>query len=474
MSKCGRMLAGVAIVAVALTGCITSVVVPDVHGKTLVEATALFTGAGLLVGTVSEDYSATVAKGTVMSQLPAAGSRAMKGTAVSLVFSLGPEPTLTWHYKASDDSVKGLTIAPTTDGGFIVSGGYGGYNMYALKLSSVGSKDWDRVYSKMSTEGTPSELWRAPAAGMREAPGGGYMLLGRGTVEGPDLPEQNYVLVKTNDHGIEQSATALCPRNPYAAGDPHPYCSSTIPVALDLDSEGNVMMVGSSYVGAFFVASIVTTDSAGMVGEDNLNMVIQDNAKAYEEEIQDGHMTQDGGYVLAGYSENGYPHGYAALLIKLDSTGAIEFSKVYQDTADGWGAEAYAVTQTEDGGYLIGGGLYNWITKALYHGWWIGKADENGNLLWMKTFKNDDTITSMTCLMELPGPDHEIVVGGGEHSGDMGLAKLTSAGNLIWDLPLDGFAGHVNAVTLAGPGSIAFVGSGDATVVGKIDYMYEE
>ncbi len=68
------------------------VTVPDLGGKTLVEASAEIIGANLTVGTISEDYSATVPAGAVVSQNPAAGASVVPGSVVALTLSKGPQP----------------------------------------------------------------------------------------------------------------------------------------------------------------------------------------------------------------------------------------------------------------------------------------------------------------------------------------------------------------------------------------------
>jgi beta-lactam-binding protein with PASTA domain len=50
----------------------------------------------LTVGTVSQDYSNTVPKGSVISQNPTAGTQVEKGTAVNLVISKGKNATLSF------------------------------------------------------------------------------------------------------------------------------------------------------------------------------------------------------------------------------------------------------------------------------------------------------------------------------------------------------------------------------------------
>ncbi len=64
--------------------------VPNVVGQSQANATAAITGAGLVVGAVTNAGSATVPNGDVISQSPAAGASVAGGSAVNLVVSTGP------------------------------------------------------------------------------------------------------------------------------------------------------------------------------------------------------------------------------------------------------------------------------------------------------------------------------------------------------------------------------------------------
>ncbi len=68
------------------------VTVPDVTGMTQAGAQAAIVAAALAAGSVTQEYSATVAAGNVIGQSPAAGTVVVHGTAVDLVVSLGPPP----------------------------------------------------------------------------------------------------------------------------------------------------------------------------------------------------------------------------------------------------------------------------------------------------------------------------------------------------------------------------------------------
>jgi len=65
------------------------VAVPNVVGATQSAATSAITGAGLIMGTVTQQSSSTVASGDVIRESPAAGSYVGPGASVNLVLSTG-------------------------------------------------------------------------------------------------------------------------------------------------------------------------------------------------------------------------------------------------------------------------------------------------------------------------------------------------------------------------------------------------
>ena len=81
--------------------------VPNVVNLTQAAATTTLTGAGLVVGTVTPQSSATVPSGSVISQNPTAGTSVAAGSAVALVVSTGPAPV-------SVPNVVNLTQAAAT------------------------------------------------------------------------------------------------------------------------------------------------------------------------------------------------------------------------------------------------------------------------------------------------------------------------------------------------------------------------
>src|ERR1700675_1351359 len=78
------------------------VIVPNVEGLTQDAATTAITAAKLMVGTVTQQSSNTVATGNVISQDPASGNSVAQGSQVNLVISSGPQMVIV-------PNVEGLT-----------------------------------------------------------------------------------------------------------------------------------------------------------------------------------------------------------------------------------------------------------------------------------------------------------------------------------------------------------------------------
>jgi hypothetical protein len=92
----GEVAASGSPVNLLVTSASANVIVPSVVGLTQSAATSTITGAGLTLGTVTLQASATTPAGSVISQAPVAGSSVASGTAVAIVVSSGTSaaPTL--------------------------------------------------------------------------------------------------------------------------------------------------------------------------------------------------------------------------------------------------------------------------------------------------------------------------------------------------------------------------------------------
>ena len=95
---------------------------------------------------------------------------------------------------------------------------------------------------------------------------------------------------------------------------------------------------------------------------------------SYDDEAYAITPTKDGGYIVAGYTSS-FGNGGDVYLIKIDKNG----NKIWQKTYGGSDLdEADAITPTEDGGYIVAGWTYSFGNgkKDVY----LIKLDKNGNI----------------------------------------------------------------------------------------------
>jgi hypothetical protein len=147
-------------------------------------------------------------------------------------------------------------------------------------------------------------------------------------------------------------------------------------------------------------------------------------------------QTDDGGYIVTGEVDID-PADWDVLLFKTDSTGNVEWQKIfrYGDLGD----NAYAVRQTSDGGYILSGRTESSVTDADLL---VIKTDSNGDIEWDKTYGGNawDWTQSNDILLASDGGYYFLgetnSFGGG--SRDIWLIKTDADGNEEWNKTYDG------------------------------------
>lgn len=89
--------------------------VPDLRGKTQQEASAALQNVKLSLGNVTEEYSATVPVGQVISQSTSYGTKVMEGSTVDITISKGPEATEETPKTYSATFSGSITISSDSD-----------------------------------------------------------------------------------------------------------------------------------------------------------------------------------------------------------------------------------------------------------------------------------------------------------------------------------------------------------------------
>jgi len=146
-------------------------------------------------------------------------------------------------------------------------------------------------------------------------------------------------------------------------------------------------------------------------------------------------LTEDGGFIVAGHSENSILGDKDIIIIKFDSQGIIEWSKVYGGSANDY---PRAVIQTNSMEFIVIASTYSFgygdeDILAI-------KLDINGNIIWSKTFggNNEDRGFSLQQTSE-----NGFIIGGSTQSFGAGqrdayIIKINNNGEITWTRVIGG------------------------------------
>ena len=140
-----------------------------------------------------------------------------------------------------------------------------------------------------------------------------------------------------------------------------------------------------------------------------------------------GLMTQEGDYLVAGYSDSIGDGNYDFFLLKLNANGDILRNSTY----GGEGSQkAYSITKA-NGGYVVVGDIQlpNSTTNA-----WVLKVDPAGNILWNKSVGGKDADSAAYVTISRGGG---YLVSGftfsfGAGNRDFWLFKISDSGEVLW------------------------------------------
>jgi hypothetical protein len=133
--------------------------------------------------------------------------------------------------------------------------------------------------------------------------------------------------------------------------------------------------------------------------------------------------TPDSGYIIGGYKY--MSPGYNVYLVKIDANGNQLWAKLL-------GYTCYSLQLTSDGGYIIGGHIH-YSYPTINDNFYLLKTDANGNQLWWKDY--DFYTYEMGLSVQQTSDEGYILVGWTlPGTGDYAICmvKTDSSGNLLW------------------------------------------
>ena len=216
--------------------------------------------------------------------------------------------------------------------------------------------------------------------------------------------------------------------------------------SLQRTSDEGFILLGYTYTAGNASADVllIKTDEYGMeewsqTYDDFLNNGMYDNTddKGYFVE-----ETSDGGFIVAGVTneegENSEDGGLDILLLKTGPSGETEWAKVYGYPNND---VAWAVCQTSDGGYAVAGYTVTspWDKEGHFKEVYLFKTDANGVEEWSQTFGTEE-MTAIGYALEQTD-DGGFIIGGrigpgrkiqNNTSSDAYLIKTDASGAELW------------------------------------------
>jgi hypothetical protein len=246
---------------------------------------------------------------------------------------------------------------------------------------------------------------------------GGYILAG--TTQSYGSGNRDAWLIKTDAQGNELW-------NKTFGGVYDDWGRSALPT-----SDGGYIMVGStrSFRAENTDTWLIKTDSQG---QEVWNRIF---GGANTDEALSVQHTDDGGYILAGWTASFGKGAFDAWLIKTDSQGREVWSRTFGGTNTD---VAHSVQQTSDSGYILAGRT-NTYGAGDFDAWLI-KTDPEGQEVWNKTFggaENDWAVSVQ------PTQDGGYILGGATKSysavnTDAWLIRTDARGIKLWDKTFGG------------------------------------
>lgn len=300
---------------------------------------------------------------------------------------------------------EGNSVIETSDGGLVAAAStYGENGLMFMRLDACGNVLWYDTLSGASGEGDRSVVQTSDGgfAVAGSAHRGGDAWLARTDADGNLLWDKTFGATRSGQ-------------------------GSSIVLADD----GGFVIAGHavSYGAGLSDVWLIRTDAAGnLLWEKTFGGAGSDEACSV---IQ----TDDGGFVVVGFTSSYGAGGADWWLIRTDSAGSKLWDKTFGGGSDD---RALSVAQAGDGGFVIAG-----YTRSFGQGstdGWLIRTDSAGERLWDRTFggSGDDAACSVSRT-----DDGEFIVTGymcpaGEVKEDVWLTRTDATGNQLWDRTFGG------------------------------------
>ncbi len=169
---------------------------------------------------------------------------------------------------------------------------------------------------------------------------------------------------------------------------------------------------------------LIKTDSSGTLQWTN------SYGGTHDDEAFAVKQTNDGGYILCGYTKSFGAGGYDVFLVKTNALGDTLWTRAYGTALNDYGN---SIQLTSDGGYIVAGYTNGMLAAGDSGCAYLLRINPDGSMKWSKSFGSPSMITDAYALSETSDKGFIITGytnGGGEPNGDAFLTKTDSSGNI--------------------------------------------
>ena len=276
-----------------------------------------------------------------------------------LPLSAQPPDTLWTRTLGGTGNDEGYSVQQTTDGGYIIAGrtmsyGAGGSDVYLIRTDASGSEEWSQTFG-----GSASDYGQS----VQLTSDGGYIIAGYTSSYGAG--SSDVYLIKTNANG-----DSLWTRTFGGSSSDKGY-------SVQQTTDGGYIIVGrtTSFGAGDYDAYLIKTDGSG-----NELWTRTIGGEDYDEGFS-VQQTTDGGYIIAGNTGSYGAGGSDFYLVKTNESGIELWSQTFGGSFTDY---CYCVQQTQDGGYIIAG--YTDSFGAGGADVYLVKTDGSGMEQWSQTF----------------------------------------------------------------------------------------
>jgi len=265
---------------------------------------------------------------------------------------------------------KGQFIDITSDGGYIITGNTISYasseteDVWLIKTDSNGNEIWNRTFGGDKTDN---------AYYVEQTNDDGYIIMGQ-TWSFTEAGEMaNSWLIKTDSNGNEIW------NHTYGGNEPGGAFSGQQTTDGGYIFSGSINPVdGERWIDVY----LVKTDENG-------SEMWSKSYSVNENEVGWGvQQTNDGGYIITGFTGDSSSIYGELLLIKTNANGNKQWQKTFGGDK---GDTGYFVKQTSDGGYIVTGQTYSYSSGLYDSDLWLVRTNSNGNLKWHESFGGENS-----------------------------------------------------------------------------------